>query len=159
YVNNWSEFVFHDGVAEAFKIFNGLFKRIIIVTNQRGVSKGLTLLPDLQTIHINMQDTITKNGGRIDAIYFCIEPDDSSACRKPNTGMALQAIKQFPDIDFKKAIMVGDKITDMEFGRNLDMQTVFISSSKTKVIAADQHIDEIFDSLISFAKALPADKL
>ncbi|HSN60467.1 MAG TPA: HAD-IIIA family hydrolase, partial [Ferruginibacter sp.] len=66
YVNNWSEFVFHDGVPEAFKIFNGLFKRIIIITNQRGVSKGLTKLHDLQAIHNNMQDTITKKGGRID---------------------------------------------------------------------------------------------
>lgn len=159
YINTWSEFVFHEGVPEAFKIFNGLFKRIIIVTNQRGVSKGLTQLHDLQTIHINMQDTITKKGGRIDGIYFCIEPDDSSSCRKPNTGMALQAIKQFPDIDFKKAIMVGDKLSDMEFGRNLGMQTAYIANSRTEVKAEDKSIDEIFDSLISFARALPADKL
>jgi len=159
YVNTWSEFVFHEGVPEAFRIFNRLFKRIIIVTNQRGVSKGLTQLKDLQTIHINMQETITNKGGRIDAIYFCIEQNDSSPCRKPNTGMALEAIKQFPDIDFKKAIMVGDKLSDMAFGRNLGMQTAFISNGRNEINAIDKSIDEVFDSLISFARALPADKL
>lgn len=47
--------------------------------------------------------------------------------RKPNTGMALQAQKDFPEIDFNRSVMVGDGLHDMEFGRKLGMLCIYIS--------------------------------
>jgi histidinol phosphatase-like enzyme len=64
--------------------------------------------------------------------------------------MAMQAQKDFPEIDFKKSIIVGDSISDMEFGRNAGMKTVFISEEKKK----DDKIDYQFNSLIEFANKL-----
>jgi histidinol-phosphate phosphatase family protein len=71
YVNTLEEFIFYPGVKEAIKIFSEKFGLIFIMTNQRGVARGLTKLEDLSLIHSNMLDEIKAEGGRIDKIYFC----------------------------------------------------------------------------------------
>ena len=154
YIHTWDEFKFYDGVLEATKIFSSIFHRIIIVTNQKGVGKGLTKLDDLHTIHANMQHEIELAGGHIDAIFYCSDLEETSPFRKPNPGMGLQAIKQFPDIDIKKAIMVGNTISDMEFGRNLGVYTVFLPTTRPDVDLKDARIDAVSNSLIDFANSL-----
>ena len=130
------------------------FQHICIVTNQRGVGKGVMELNDLTNIHLNMQSSIEKAGGKIDQIYFCTEVDADSPGRKPNTGMAFQAQLDFPSIDFKKSIMVGNSISDMEFGRNIGAKTVFLSTTNKEINALDERIDYLFTSLIEFANAI-----
>lgn len=152
YINTWDEFKFYDGVKEAIKIFAKKFKYIFIVTNQRGIAKGITQLTDLQLIHENMKGELEKEGGRIDAIYFC--PEMESLNRKPNPGMGLQAKIDFPEIDFNKSIMIGNTISDMQFGRNIGAKTVFLPTTRLDVNLADERIDAIYSSLIDFAKAL-----
>jgi len=154
YIHTWDEFVFYDGVKEAIKIFAAKFKYIIIVTNQKGVGKGVTKLDDLNIIHKNMQAEIENAGGRIDKIYFCTDLEQESPYRKPNPGMGLQAINDFPGIDITKAIMVGNTISDMQFGRNLGIKTVFLTTTRPEVSLTDERIDAVYDSLVSFAKAL-----
>jgi D-glycero-D-manno-heptose 1,7-bisphosphate phosphatase len=155
YIHSWDEFLFYDGVKEAIKIFASTFKYIIVVTNQKGVGKGVTKLEDLYTIHKNMQAEIENAGGRIDKIYFCTDLDENSPDRKPNPGMGLQAIKNFPDIDIAKAIMVGNTISDMQFGRNLGIKTIFLPTTRPEVDIADGRIDAVYNSLLEFALALP----
>ncbi len=154
YVHTWDEFMFYDGVKDAMKIFASIFHRIIVITNQRGVGKGLTKLDELHTIHANMQHEIETGGGRLDAIFYCPDLEDSNPYRKPNPGMGLQAAKQFPDIDLKKAIMVGNTISDMEFGRNLGVYTVFLPTTRPEVDLKDTKIDAVCDSLLAFAALL-----
>ena len=154
YIHSWDEFKFYDAVLEAMTIFAKTFHRIIVVTNQKGVGKGLTKLDDLHTIHANMEKEITKAGGRIDAVYYCSDLEDESPYRKPNPGMGLQAAKQFPDIDLSKAIMVGNTISDMEFGRNLGVYTVFLPTTRPEVDLTDKRIDAVCDSLLAFASAI-----
>ena len=89
YIHTWDEFHFYEGAVEAIGIFAKLFKYIIVVTNQKGIGKGVTKLADLQLIHTNMQKAIEAAGGKIDAIYFCPDLDESSPNRKPNPGMGL----------------------------------------------------------------------
>lgn len=151
YIHTWSEFRFYEGVTEAIKILSDRFHRIIVVTNQRGVGRGLTKAEDLEIIHTNMQEAIRQNGGRLDAIYFCSDVDDTSPLRKPNTGMGLLALKQFPDIDLKKSIMVGNTLSDMQFGRNLGIYTVFLPTTRPEVPLDHPLIDESFPALIDFA--------
>jgi histidinol-phosphate phosphatase family protein len=136
------------------KKFSKIFHRIIVVTNQKGVGKGLTKLDDLHSIHANMEKEIKKSGGRIDAVYYCSDLDDNSPFRKPNPGMGLQAVKQFPDIDLAKTIMVGNTKSDMEFGRNLGTYTVFLPTTRPEVDQADKNIDAVYDSLLAFAQAI-----
>lgn len=154
YVHTWDEFVFYDGVKEAIKIFSSIFHRIIVVTNQKGVGKGLTKLDDLHTIHANMQHEVETAGGHIDAIFYCSDLEETSPFRKPNPGMGLQALKQFPDIDINKSIMVGNTISDMEFGRNLGVYTIFLPTTRPEVDLADKKIDAVYNSLFEFAKDL-----
>ena len=155
YIHTWEEFEFYDGVKEAFKIFNETFGRIILVTNQRGIAKGITKLENLEIIHKNMLEEIEKAGGRIDRIYFC--PDMESPNRKPNHGMGLQAIKDFPDIDLSKSVMIGNTLSDMAFGRNLGVSlNIFLPTTRKEVDVKDPQIDLVFPDLISAANALIA---
>jgi D-glycero-D-manno-heptose 1,7-bisphosphate phosphatase len=159
YIHTWDEFKFYDAVLDAFKIFNKIFHKIIIITNQRGVGAGLTKEENLQLIHQNMQAAITSAGGRIDAIYYCTDLDRASLNRKPNIGMGKKAILDFPDINPAKSIMIGNTISDMEFGRNLGAYTVFLPTNRPDVKLDDKRIDAVFSTLYAFAKALPAGKL
>jgi len=154
YIHKWDEFVFYDGVLEAMKVFNGIFNRIIVVTNQRGVGKGVTLLHDLEEIHDNMKMAVSNAGGRIDEVYFCPDVDESSPYRKPNPGMGIKAKAQFPEIDFSKSIMVGNTLSDMGFGRNLGCYTVFLSTTRPEVSKDDGRIDLYLTSLHQFATML-----
>ena len=154
YIHNWEEFNFYDGVKEAIAIFAKKFSRIIVVTNQKGVGKGVTRVEDLQLIHKNMIAEMEAAGGRIDAVYFCTDLEETSPNRKPNPGMGLQALKDFPGIEVHKAIMVGNTLSDMQFGRNLGIQTIFLPTTRPEVDLWDEHIDAVYDSLIDFANAL-----
>ena len=116
YVKKWNDFEFLPGVLDAFATFSSYFDKIFIVTNQQGIGKGLMTEADLQQIHHQMIFEIEKAGGRIDGIYFCPDLKDShSFMRKPNIGMALKAKKDFPMINFKNSVMVGDSVSDMLF--------------------------------------------
>ncbi|MBU3714124.1 MAG: HAD-IIIA family hydrolase [Ferruginibacter sp.] len=154
YIHTWDEFVFYDGVKEAIRIFSAVFNRIIIVTNQKGVGKGLTKIEDLQIIHSNMIKEIEIAGGKIDAVFFCSDLNDDSPDRKPNPGMGKKAIEQFPDINPQKSIMIGNTLSDMGFGRNLGTFTVFLPTTRPDVDTSDPRIDMTANSLIDFAEKL-----
>lgn len=151
YVKHWVEFEFLDGVFDALKKLDTVFGRIVVVTNQQGIGKHLYRVEDLELIHKNMIYEITYLGGRIDKVYFSPYLDsENHPTRKPNIGMALQAKKDFPEIDFSKSIIAGDSLSDMEFGKKAGMNTIFISEEKKK----DERIDMQFTSLVEFAHNL-----
>ncbi len=154
YINQWSDFTFYDGVTKAFEIFSRKFKRIIIVTNQRGIGKGITKEKELHIIHENMQLEIKRNNGRVDAVYYCPDNDDNHPRRKPNAGMGRDAVNDFPDIDLSKALMIGNTLSDMHFGRNLGICTVFLTTTRPETDLSDTAIDAVYPSLIAFAKEL-----
>ena len=155
YIKTWDEFRFLPGVKEAIKTFTKKFGNIFIITNQRGVSKGITKQEDLEVMHKNMISEIQNSGGEITKLYYCIDMDDASQNRKPNTGMGLQAKKEFPEIDFSKTVMVGNTISDMEFGRNLSIAiNIFLPSAKPSLGSKHSLADHIFPDLLSFSKAL-----
>lgn len=153
YIHTWDEFKFYKGVKEAFRIFNKRFGYIIMVTNQRGVAKGITKLKDLQIIHKNMVREIEAAEGRIDKIYVCAEMESPN--RKPNPGMGLQALEDFPGIDLSKSVMIGNTLSDMRFGRNLGVKiNIFLSTTRKDVDVKGEDINMVFNDLISVANAL-----
>ena len=80
-----------------------------------------------QVLHLQVQQA----GGRIDAIYHAPKlAQENSEMRKPNIGMALKAKKQFPEIEFQKSIMVGDSMSDIEFGKKAKMHTFLIGENQ-----------------------------
>lgn len=154
YIYNYKEFKFYDGVLDAMKLLAERFGLIIIITNQRGVGKGLMTDADLQDIHSKMVADISRAGGRIDGIYFCTSVDDADPNRKPNTGMFLQAQAEFPDIIPAECVMVGNNLSDMEFGRKVGMHTVFVKTTDPEQSIPHELIDLSFPALPDFAKAL-----
>jgi D-glycero-D-manno-heptose 1,7-bisphosphate phosphatase len=159
YVKKWDEFYFLEGVLDALKGLSKIFRRIIIVTNQQGVGKELMTSEDLALIHDEMLKEVRKYGGRIHAIYSATDlvENDTRQMRKPGAGMAKQAKKDFPEIDFSKTIIVGDSVSDMQFGRNLGMVTVF-AGDRAKLGKLNEHLaDEYCDSLGDFAGMVVGD--
>lgn len=153
YVTNTDEFHFIEGVPEAISELSKIFGLIIVVTNQQGIGKELMTEEDLRIIHDFMVRGIQEAGGRINKIYHSPQLErDHNPLRKPNTGMAMQAQKDFHEIDFSKSVMVGDGLHDMEFGRRLGMIRVFISDDHQ---STDPDLYDIsFPSLSSFAKSV-----
>ncbi|MCD4736330.1 MAG: HAD family hydrolase [Bacteroidales bacterium] len=152
YVTMPGDFVFLQGVTNALKILSGIFERIFIVTNQQGIGKGIMTEEQLRIVHEYMLKKIEKAGGRIDNIYYAPYLElENHPFRKPNTGMALQAQKDFPEVDFKRSVMVGDSKSDMLFGKALGMETIFVSNEPEidfKLIA-----DLYFRNLPDYAKS------
>lgn len=154
YILNWTEFRFYDGVKEAFEILNNKFGKIIIVSNQRGVGRKLMPESDLEFIHRNMQQEIVAAGGRIDHIYYCTSIDNTHPNRKPNPGMAFQAKNEIPEIDLNKAVMIGNKLSDMRFSKNAGIYAVFVATTNPDTPFPHPDIDLRYDSLPDFVKAL-----
>jgi len=154
YIRNWTEFEFYKESLLALPILAQKFNKIIITTNQKGIGKGLMSVDDLTLIHQNMTNKIVKLGGRIDAIYYCPDLDNASINRKPQAGMAYQAKTTYPEIDFKRSIMVGNRMSDMEFGRNAGMHTVYLATTHPEAPFPDTKIDYRYDNLFQFAQSI-----
>ncbi len=154
YVLHWDEFVFMPGVKDALKILNEFFDVIVIVTNQKCIGRGLLTVDGLNNIHQQMLNEIYAANGRVDKIYFCPDLEDDSLNRKPNHGMALQAKNDFPQIDFSKSLMVGNKLSDMQFARNAGIASVFAATTNPNTEFPHPLIDLRVNDLLDFATAL-----
>jgi D-glycero-D-manno-heptose 1,7-bisphosphate phosphatase len=154
YIRNIHEFHLYEGTLAALEYLSKRFHRIVIVTNQKGVGKGLMTKEDLDAIHGLLLEKVQASGGRIDHIYYCSDLSDDSINRKPNPGMAYQAKKDFPDIDFAKSIIVGNRVSDMQFGRNAGMHTVFVATTHPETAFPHPAIDYRFNNLDAFARAI-----
>jgi histidinol-phosphate phosphatase family protein len=147
YIQNISSFHFLDNVPEAITLLRKVFGHIFVVTNQQGIGKGLMTVDDLHLIHDYMENKLSM---KFDKIYYSpFLAEENNIMRKPNPGMALQAKKDFPDVDFSKSIMVGDSMSDILFGKSVQMKTIYISTEKKDVEA-----DLICTSLYDFAKII-----
>lgn len=134
YVKKIDEFQFLPLSDRAIAALNRIFGLTIIVTNQQGIGKGLMKDNDLSVVHDFMLQGIKNAGGKIDRIFFCRElASNKPQNRKPEIGMALQAKKEFPQIIFEKCLMVGDSLSDLQFGRNAGMKTVLVSGNRSRL--------------------------
>ena len=125
YVRNWSMWEWLPGVLDAMPRLAERYQRIFIVTNQQGVGKGLMTQADLDDVHRHMLADIEAAGGRIDKVYVCTELESAhSLNRKPEIGMALQAQRDFPEVDFHRSVMVGDSKSDELFAQRSGMRFV-----------------------------------
>jgi D-glycero-D-manno-heptose 1,7-bisphosphate phosphatase len=152
YIFHYDEFRFMPGVKEAIAKLSGTFGRIVLVTNQRGIGKGLMTDDDLTVIHNRMKEEILEAGGKIDAIYYCSSMDNAHDDRKPNPGMALRAQRDLGNIDLRKSIIVGNNLSDMEFGRNAGMFTVHVRTTHPDITTPHPLIDLSCKDLPEFAE-------
>lgn len=146
YIMAVEEFEFLPKVPEAIAALTKVFHRIIVVTNQQGIGKGLMTERNLFEIHAYMNDEIYSAGGKIDKCYFA--PNLKGAeddMRKPGPAMAELAKMEFPEIEFSRCIMVGDTDSDILFGKNLGMKTVRVLSEEKAEVPADIEINGLHE--------------
>jgi D-glycero-D-manno-heptose 1,7-bisphosphate phosphatase len=126
YITTCSEFQPLPGVPQAIARLNRAGLRVVVVSNQRGIARGLYTADDVRQIHASFQSELQSQGAHIDAFYFCPHDAHQCDCRKPLPGLFLQARADFPEIAAASSIMIGDSLSDIEFGHRLGMTTVFL---------------------------------
>ena len=136
YVKSWEEFEFLPGVSKAIARLKRRGFRVIVVTNQRGISLGKLLEEELRAIHARMRAELEEGGATLDAIYSCPHGRNSCQCRKPEVGMFLEARRDFPDIDFSRSFVVGDSAADMEAAARLGSTKVLVGEHAAAISPA-----------------------
>jgi D-glycero-D-manno-heptose 1,7-bisphosphate phosphatase len=132
YVTSADELRLLPKAAESVARLNQAGLRVIVVSNQRGIARGLYTAADVDAIHSRLQSLLQPHSAKIDGFYFCPHDKAQCNCRKPLPGLFHQAIKDFPDIAAESSAMVGDSLSDIEFGRSLGMLTVLIEGNSEK---------------------------
>lgn len=133
YIKTWEEFVFEDGALDALKKLHEAGFRLIVVTNQSGINRGLYRLEDVEDIHRRMIEEIRRHGGDIDAIYVCPHaPGEDCECRKPRAGLLHQAAVDY-GVRMKESWMIGDKPRDIAAGKSAGCRTIFIEDGTDAV--------------------------
>lgn len=157
YIFTVNEFVLYEGVLNALVQLSEKYDYIFVVTNQRGIGRGLMTVAGLEEIHDYLTRQVLAAGGKIDAVYFAPAIHNDDPWRKPNTGMAEAAKKAFPDIDFSESVMVGNNLSDMQFGKTMGMKTVFLHTTSPRLTGAHPLVDEQYPSLPAYADSLRGD--
>lgn len=123
YCRNADEIILYNDIFEPLTKLSKDFY-IIVLTNQSGLSRGYFTEKDLEGMHNKIRREVEERGGRIDAFYFCPDlPNTESKCRKPNTGMLDQAMKDF-DIDKSRSFVIGNSDSDIELGERAGIRTI-----------------------------------
>lgn len=126
YIRRLEDLKLLEGAAAAIARLNRAGVRVVVVTNQRGVALGLYSREDVLAIEAALEKMLAAEGARLDGFYFCPHDEGTCNCRKPQPGLFQQARADCPEIDPASSVMIGDSLSDIEFGRGLGMRTVFI---------------------------------
>jgi len=146
------------GVAEAIRMFNEANYKVIIITNQSAIARGFLTVEKLNNIHEKLLKLLEEKGARIDAIYYCPHhPDEECECRKPKAGLILRASKEH-NINIRMSYMIGDRLIDIEAGRNAGCKTVLVKTGyggqELNKIHFNSKPDFIADNLYTAAKMI-----
>jgi D-glycero-D-manno-heptose 1,7-bisphosphate phosphatase len=114
YVRSWSDVRIFPSAIDALARRSHLPHRILIITNQSVVGRGLISLADAEAINARLVETIRAAGGRVDGVFMCPHaPEDGCACRKPRPGLLLQARAEL-DLDLAGSLLIGDALEDIQ---------------------------------------------
>jgi D-glycero-D-manno-heptose 1,7-bisphosphate phosphatase len=154
HVKTWSEFVFLPGAIEALASLRRAGCRLVVVTNQSAVGRGLLSRRQLDLIHEKMLGSFGGSGAKVEAIMVCPHhPDDGCACRKPEPGMLLEAADRLK-VDLSRSFMIGDHPADVEAGKRAGCETVLVRTGRwdgSSVVgphAPDFVADDLVDAAI-----------
>jgi D-glycero-D-manno-heptose 1,7-bisphosphate phosphatase len=118
YIKNWDEFEFLPGSLEALRLLTKSGRRLVLITNQSIINRGMVPLDVLNHTHACLRREVSKAGGRLEDIFFCPHrPDENCSCRKPKPGLIEQATRKL-GIAATDGIMIGDSAKDILCGRN-----------------------------------------
>lgn len=145
-----------DGSLEAIALLNRHGYKVVVVTNQSGVARGLFDLSTLEQIHAKMLSMVEANGGKIDAIYFCPHgPDDDCACRKPKPGM-LETFAADTGANLSGVPVIGDSLRDLQSAQAVGASPILVKTGKgLKTLHNNPDLNiPVFENLYDAAKYL-----
>lgn len=117
YIKSWPAFHFIPGSLEAIVRLSRAGYRVIVITNQSAVGRGMITAAELASMHDKLCQAVAAKGGRITDIFVCPHhPDDACDCRKPKSGMILAARNRYT-IDLTRSVMIGDSAKDILAGK------------------------------------------
>ena len=127
YVRRWEDVAIFGQALTALAGMNSSAYKIIMVTNQSAVGRGIITLETVREINNRLLRIIELTGGRIDGVYVCPHaPGDHCECRKPKPGLLLQAAEAHK-LDFSHSILIGDTLSDLMAGQAAGLrQTVLV---------------------------------
>jgi D-glycero-D-manno-heptose 1,7-bisphosphate phosphatase len=126
YVYKIEDFEFKDGIFELLKLLQSIGFTLFVITNQSGIARGYYTLEDFKKLTGHMLDELKKRGIEIKEVAFCPHhPNDKCNCRKPKPGMILDLAKKY-NIDLKNSILIGDKLSDIEAGKNAEIAKAYL---------------------------------
>ena len=115
------------GVGPALARLKRAGARLVVVTNQSGVGRGIVTLKDLETIHARLQGLLEQEDAALDAIYFCPHhPDDGCRCRKPNVGMVERAVSEL-QLDLRRSYLIGDHARDIQLAHRVGAKAILLT--------------------------------
>lgn len=117
------------GVGPALARLKRAGARLVVVTNQSGVGRGIFTLKDLETIHARLEGLLEQEDVALDAIYFCPHhPDDGCHCRKPNVGMVERAVSEL-QLDLHRSYLIGDHARDMQLAKRVGAKAILLTTA------------------------------
>jgi D-glycero-D-manno-heptose 1,7-bisphosphate phosphatase len=126
YVRDWSQVSIFPDTSAALSSLHTAGYKIVIVTNQSAVGRGLISMEGAQVINRRLVDDLQRDGGHIDAVYMCPhQPEDGCECRKPKPGLLLQAAQEL-SLDLHRSWLIGDAWSDLLAGRAAKIHKVIL---------------------------------
>jgi D-glycero-D-manno-heptose 1,7-bisphosphate phosphatase len=136
YLADPDDLKFEAGAESGLRKMSEMGFRLVVITNQSGIARGFLSLPRLEEIHERLRQMLHSIGVRLEGIYFCPHaPGEGCECRKPNLGLMRQASAEL-GFDMSESIVIGDKDSDVEFGRRAGALTLQIGKPESQLQSA-----------------------
>ncbi len=139
YIQSSNQYELFPKVPQALARLKQAGARLIVVTNQSGVARGLFSIGDLDAMHLKLRRLLDDAGASLDAIYFCPHHlDDRCNCRKPKTGMIDQAVRE-RQVDLSRSYLIGDHVRDMILANRIGSRSILVTTGSVP----PQHVQEL----------------
>ena len=148
YLKSASELKVLPGVGQALARLKAAGARLVVVTNQSGVGRGLLTLKDLEAVHARLEGLLEQDDAALDAIYFCPHhPNDGCRCRKPARGMIDRAVSEL-QLDLRRSYLIGDHVRDIQLAKTVGSKGILVTSGKVddhalKMLRAENAMPEV----------------
>jgi D-glycero-D-manno-heptose 1,7-bisphosphate phosphatase len=154
YLSDADGLAFLPGAAEGLRLMYSQGCRLIVITNQSGVGRGMFTLDALDRMNIRLAQMVEQAGARLEKIYYCPHrPEDQCLCRKPGTHLMSEATLELGFVS-GEAVVIGDKTSDIEFGRRCGAATMLIVEDPADPRARSTGADHLVRNLLEAAMIL-----
>ena len=159
YIKSVEEWIPIAGSLEAISRLNHSGYTVVVASNQSGLARGFFTIESLVAMHKELDEQLSKVGGRVDAIFYCPHgPDDACNCRKPKPGMLLEIGQRF-NVPLNDVIFIGDSVSDIKAASNASAKSMLVRTGKgikaEKLLLAEcKESVPVFDDLASAVTAI-----